>query len=246
MISPEFSPKKEKPFRRLMISIDLDNVIFDLRGPSINFINQRFETNYTVEDIVDYYFFEKVLGELGLNEKETESLYSEVYRSVVDQHRVYRDSSVVPRAVEALEELNLNGHQLFVLTSRPPELISIAEEQLKAAGLDWLAGDWRPIKGGRILIRDQHYWEAMNGQEFKLRVIAGSLVKGKYREFSGVDLHLDDMGLLVDHPLAATIRDKIFILKYKFNRHLASSENLIKNWQAFYERVCDLAKKRKF
>ena len=237
MVHPEVFPEnKERPFRTLRIGIDLDDTIFDIATPSLEILNRKYGTNFTKDQIEKFWYVPAFLKQLGVTEEEIEFFRDEVYRSLDDRHWVYRNSPTVAGAVKVLNGLHRSGHQVFVLTSRPPGLEKIAEEQFRAVGIDWLGGDL--VEGSNILIRDEYYWEGMKDAEFKLRVIAGRFDEGKYRGFPGLDVHLDDMGMLFHHPLASEIidiKDKLFILAYRYNLRIVPRENLVNNWWVFYK-----------
>lgn len=236
MVIPEFfQENKERPSGELKISVDLDDTVFDIRGPSLRIINERCGANFTEDDIREFRYVQDFLRKLGYAEEEIETFRNEIYRSVDDRARVYRDSTVISGAVEVLNGLYRSGHQVYILTSRPPGLERITEEQFRAIGIDWVKGDW--ANGGNILIRDGEYWEEMTSEEFKLLAIRGDFTFGKYKGFPGLDVHLDDMGELLCHPLSAEIRDRIFILAQRHNLKIVPKENLVNNWWVFYKLV---------
>lgn len=227
--------KEQKEIPRVLgIGVDLDDTVFDIAGPSLDFLNQRFHTNFTKREIKEFWYIQTFLKQLGHREEEIQSFYNEVYRSA-DKHRVYRNSKPLSGAIEVLNGLHRSGHKIYILTSRPPALETIVEEQFRAIGITWIGGDW--VDGGNILIRDHYYWESMTGEEFKLRAITGGFPDGKYKDFPGLDLHLDDMGELIHHPLATEIKDRIFILSQIYNINIVPKENLVNNWWVFYKLV---------
>lgn len=230
MTHPEVFPeKRERPFRVLRVGFDLDDTFFDIAKPSLAIINQRYGKNFTRDQIEKFWYVQAFLEQLGAVEEEIEFFRDEIYRSLDDKYRVYRDSPAIAGAVGVLKRLYRSGHQIFALTSRPPGLEIIAEEQFRAVGIDWIS-----VERGNILIRDKDYWEGMEDKEFKLRAIAGNFDKGKYHGFPGLDLHLDDMGALIHHKSAVGIEDKIFILARKYNKDVPKT-NLVNNWWVFYK-----------
>lgn len=233
MVNPEVFPEnKERPFRVLSVGVDLDDTFFHIAKPSLKKLNEEFGTNFTADDIETFWYIQDFLKRIGKTEKEIESFLNEVYRSLGDEHRVYRNSPAISGAVEVLNGIYRVGHQPFVLTSRPPGLEKIAEEQFRAVGIDWIKNDW--ANGGNILIRDDEYWEEMSSEKFKLTAIGGDFTDGKYRDFPGLDVHLDDMGELIHHDLAAKIKDRIFIVARKYNKDIPKT-NLVSNWWIFYK-----------
>lgn len=239
MSHPEVFPeKKERPIRVKRVGFDLDDTFFLIAKPSLETLNKKFGTNFTIEDIKEFWYMPAFLRELGKTRKEIESFRDEVYRSLDDRHRVYRNSPPVAGAIEVINGIYRFGHQPFVLTSRPPGLEEIAELQFRAVGIDWIRGDW--AEGGNILIRDTEYWERLSSEEFKLLAIKGGFTFGKYKDFPGLDAHLDDMGELLHHPLMdkfPKIKNKIFILAQKHNINITPKENLVNNWWVFYKVV---------
>jgi hypothetical protein len=240
MIRPEnLQERKEKSFRVLRVGLDADDTCFDVRESSLKVLNAIHKTHFAPEDIDTFWYIQAFLKKIGLSKEEVDAFFGKLYRSPDDPQRVYRDSIPLPGAIEAIKGLHRAKHQLFIITSRPPGLEKVLEEQLQAAGIDWIKGDW--AEGGNILIRDEDYWQRMTGEEFKLRAIRGDFPDGKYKKFPGVDVHLDDMGLLLDHPLAIEILNKIFIISHPYNLHLPP-ENLVRNWWVFYKVVRCLAR----
>lgn len=230
---------EKAPKRNLRIGIDLDNTTFDLSQGSLRFINERFGTNFTQNDIrelKEYWYFQRLLEKLGVSKDEIQSLIEEAYL-FGDKHRIYRSSPPFPGAIEVLKGIHRAGHQEFILTSRPPGLEKVTVRQFEELGIDWIRGVW---PDGNILIRDEEYWEKMSDDEFKLHAIRGSFSYGRYQDFSGLDLHFDDKGSLITHPLSEGIRDKIFILNWGFNQVLVDGVpqgNLVPNWWVFYKLV---------
>ena len=240
MSHPEsLTEKKEKSFKVLRIGLDADDTCFDVRQPSLNILNETYGTNFVKEDINTFWYMQTFLKQIGVSKEEAEAFFDEVYCSPDDSHRVYRDSLPLPGAVGVINGLCRAKHLPFMITTRPPGLEKILEKQFRMVGIDWLKGDW--AEGGNILIRDEDYWQRMSGEEFKLRAICGNFSDGKYKDFPGVDLHLDDMGMLLDHPLAVEVKNKIFIIPHRYNQSLPP-ENLVKNWWVFYKVVRCLAR----
>jgi len=240
MSHPEsLTEKKEKSFKVLRIGLDADDTCFDVRQPSLNILNATYGTSFTKEDINTFWYMQTFLKQIGVLKEEAEAFFDEVYRSPDDPYRVYRDSLPLPGAVGVINGLYRAKHLPLIITTRPPGLEKVLEEQFKMAGIDWIKGDW--AEGGNILIRDGDYWQRMSGEEFKLRAIRGDFPDGKYQDFPGVDLHLDDMGMLLDHPLAVAVKNKIFIIPHRYNQSFPP-ENLVKNWWVFYKVVRCLAR----
>jgi len=236
MVNPEVFPeKKEIPFKEQRVGYDLDDLFFDLAEPSLEDLNKRYGTNFKKDEIEDYYYIRALLKKIGIPEEEILSFREELYLPP-NKHQVYERSPVIPGAVEVVNGVCRIGHQPFAVTSRPPGLEKTTEEQLRAAGIVWIKGDW--AEGGNILIRDKYYWEKMSSAEFKLRVIKGDFhdVGGKYKDFPGLDAHFDDMGALIHHDLAAGIENRIFIIYRNYNKNVPKT-NLIKNWWVFYKVV---------
>lgn len=237
MSHPEvFVEKKEKLTRVKRVGFDLDDTFFYIADPSLKILNERFGTNFTVEKIEEFWYVQAFLRQLGKTEREIEFFRDEVYRSSDDKYRVYRDSPPISGAAEVLNGIYRGGHLPFVLTSRPPGLEVIIEEQFVAVGIDWIKGDW--AEGGNILIRDAEYWERLTSEEFKLLAVKGDFPFGKYKNFPGLDAHLDDMGELLHHPLITRfpkLKDKIFILAQRHNIKITPKENLVNNWWVFYK-----------
>ncbi|HUV43056.1 MAG TPA: hypothetical protein VMY36_04120 [Patescibacteria group bacterium] len=238
MAYSEIFPGKEKRLpTALAVGFDLDDFIFDLAEPSLEVLNQRYGTNFQKADIRDFWYIRAFLEEIGLPEEEIVAFHEELYFSP-DRHRVYEKSPVIPGAVEMLNGV-YRFHRPFIVTSRPPGLEETTARQLETAGINWVKGDW--ANGGHLLIRDEYYWQTMTGEEFKLRAASGSFTNGKYKDFPGLNAHFDDMGLLLDHPLAADIKNKIFILFYKYNQGVPQ-ENLVYNLWNCYKVVRCLAR----
>ncbi len=234
-----FPENKKEPFRVLRVGFDLDDTFFDISAPSLKILNETYDLNLIYDDITEFWYMQAFLKQIGVPKEEVSSFFDELYRSPDDPHRVYRDSLPIFGAIGVLSKIYSAGHIPLVLTTRPPGLEKIIEEQFKMAGIDWVKDDW--VEGGNILIRDDYYWQRMSGEEFKLRAIKGDFPDGKYRNFPGLDVHFDDMGELFQHPMAAEIRDKIYILAHRYNQDV-SQENLVHNWWVFYKIVRCIAR----
>lgn len=239
MIYPEITPEnKERPIKILRAGYDADDTCFFLSEPSVAAINAEYGSNFQPKEIDNPLYVRVFLKRLGVNEEEIFSFRQKLYYQP-NQPDVYLNSPVIPGMVEVVKEIHRLGHQDFVITTRPPGFEMVTEEQFKAVGIDWIKGDW--AEGGNILIRDQHYMETMSGVEFKLRAVRGDFPDGKYKDFPGLDVLLENMGELLDHPLAAEVRERIFILFYQYNRGIPL-ENLVADWRVFFNVIQSLSR----
>lgn len=229
---------KERVRGNLWVGYDLDGLFFNLAEPTLEIINDRFGKEFSESDIDDHWYVQTLLERIGASKKDISSFLQELYFPP-NEHRVYEKSPVIPGAVDVVNGIHRLGHQPLAITSRPPGIKKTTEEQLRAAGVDWIKGDW--ADGGDILIRDQYYFKTMSGEEFKLRAIRGDFPDGKYKGFPGLHAHFDNLGELLEHPLAEMVKDKIFILVTNYNLNVPN-ENLVRNWWVFYKIVLCLSR----
>ena len=230
-----------RPERTYDIGLDVDNTIFDLDASTLFLINKLFGTRFTKEDIIRigcHWYVEPLLQEAGLTEKEAKKFCDRLYRSE-DYADVYLASLPIPGSIDRIKALHYDGHRLYALTSRPPGLLAVTEEQFRRVGLDWLCGDWTKDGPGRILYREHgDYWRERRGLEFKIMAIEGSFSDGRYKDFPGLDYHLDDMEDLVkDDLMTPEIRKKIFLLARYPYIDPDSGENIVINWEDFYQEI---------
>lgn len=94
----------------MIIAIDIDNVINNLQETVTSVFNERYATNYTLNDFIDY----NVENVLPIKE-------------AVSMKKLYGDSTIynhvkpITGAQEALQKLTSEGHQVYLVTNAIPK-----------------------------------------------------------------------------------------------------------------------------
>jgi len=123
--------------KKLVIGIDIDSVIADSIELFLPFLNERFNKNLKLEDIV-YYEFEKCY-----NVSQQEIL--EAFKDLT-KHKLWLGIPVIDFAKEFMEILT-NLHTTVIVTSRP-------EKFMKDVTIDWLKKN--EIKYKALLFMDEN------------------------------------------------------------------------------------------
>jgi len=163
-----------------VIGIDIDSVLADSIELFIPFLNERFNKNLKLEDIV-HYDFDKCY-----NVSPEEIL--EAFKDLT-KYKLWRDIPIMDYAIEFMDYLT-SRHIAVIVTSRP-------EEHMKDITLEWLAK--HKIKYSDLLFMDEkrdndkYITGLKNGYKFDL------FIEDCY-EFAVKILKYDIPVILIDYP----------------------------------------------
>lgn len=176
---------------------DIDDTIINLREHAFHLYNKKlnqdvgldvFRAIKTVE-IHEVFGMEKEAGGAMWS-----SLIEEIY---------FTDCTIFDGALELLNELHQNGHDIFYITSRPKQYCTQTREWLKAKGF--------PVEDNHFFCGMQDNEKITNIQELEL------------------DFYFDDKPAVLE-TLGST-ETKIYIIDQSYNQHVDGLR--LKNWMEF-------------
>lgn len=94
----------------MTIVSDVDDVLCDLQSTVINMFNERYNTNYSIEDFTDY----NVENILPLQE-------SIAMKEIYGENGLYKTIKPIPGAQDGLQKLVDAGHQVYLVSDAIPK-----------------------------------------------------------------------------------------------------------------------------
>ena len=104
----------------MIIAIDMDNILCNLQEVVVNLFNERYSTNYTIDDFTDY----DVAQVLPKNE-------AILMKTMYGEDNLYSNIKPLPGAQNAIEKLINAGHQVYVVSDVIPKTYSEKVEWLR-------------------------------------------------------------------------------------------------------------------
>lgn len=106
------------------IAIDLDGTLIDFVTPLVNHINREFGTTLMVGDITHYGFEDSP----RIRQQIPISGWFWPFHDEFTKSGAYRDFELLPHAKEIIEYLKKRNHDIFILTSRDPDLGNLEQD----------------------------------------------------------------------------------------------------------------------
>lgn len=151
----------------MKLGFDIDGVICDMPKAMIEFINETYGFNYTIDIFKNHNIFDNKYVE---DPEENEEIATAILKNIIENDSVIADLPVYPEAVEAINKFIRSGHSIHYITSRP--------STQKAATVAWLRRNLIPFNSLQVI---------GNGGK------AGNLVsKGKVARSMNLDFFLED------------------------------------------------------
>ena len=153
----------------MRIAIDIDGVLLDLMVTYCEIFNEKYNTEYTIQDVKHWEFFR----DWNITEEECFEIF----------HELYEDSMSVPfideRALEYMRKLNIS-HEVYIVSAREPQY---RNQTLKKLNYHNVKKDVQYVK--LILLHHKPY-DLKLSQEFNVYVddnpnLAESIKKRKKR-----------------------------------------------------------------
>ncbi len=94
----------------MVICVDVDDVICNLQEVVINLFNDKFGSNYILEDFTDY----DIMSVLPMQD-------AMVIKNMYSMHGLYNKVKPIAGSQDALEKLINLGHQVYLVTAAVPE-----------------------------------------------------------------------------------------------------------------------------
>ena len=104
----------------MTIAIDMDNILCNLQEVVVNLFNERYSTNYTIDDFTDY----DVAQILPKNE-------AVLMKTMYGEDNLYSNVKPLPGAQNAIEKLINVGHQVYVVSDVIPKTYAEKVEWLR-------------------------------------------------------------------------------------------------------------------
>ncbi|MBA4547867.1 HAD hydrolase-like protein [Thermoactinomyces intermedius] len=190
----------------MIIGVDIDNTIKDTHRAAVEIYNRKLNQQVKVEDVQDFYLDKAY----GLTPKEGQKLW----RSLEEE--IYQLGVPLNHAVEVLNDLADQGHQIYFITARP-DLKNIESVTRK-----WLKEHGFPYNGKNLI---------MNSQD-----------KGKVSKELGVELFFEDapdhLEKLVKSQVPTVIVDAVY------NRDFPVPLKRITNWRQVYSLVEEMERSK--
>jgi uncharacterized HAD superfamily protein len=169
----------------LRIAIDLDGVITDAFEIVLQKVNEQYGLDLTLDDIAEYNFLERVLAGSEERLAFVRGLYS-------DPDVCLTQARPLPGSQEAVAHLATQGHIVYFISSRDPDLWE--------GTIDWLRHYGFPANEGNVLLRTS---ASEDGIEFKCRMF----------EKVAANVVIED-----DSRVAEAVGIPIILLDYAWNR----------------------------
>lgn len=185
----------------MKFGFDIDDTLIDLRGYAFQLYQQKLGREVSRE------LFDK------LNRVEIHELFdltdeegSKMWKSSLDE-LYYSECPIYPGAVEVLQQLDKEGHEIFYITARDAAHAAETENWLKSQGF--------PVEDGRFYcgMKDQEKFEIIKNLE--------------------LDYYFDDKPAVIEtlsrDSLTVIVRDQ------SYNRHVEGLR--LTDWTEFYQLI---------
>lgn len=196
----------QRKAKNMIIGVDIDNTIKDTHRAAVEIYNRKLNQQVKVEDVQDFYLDKAY----GLTPKEGQKLW----RSLEEE--IYQLGVPLNHAVEVLNDLADQGHQIYFITARP------GLKNIESVTRKWLKEHGFPYNGKNLI---------MNSQD-----------KGKVAKELGVELFFEDapdhLEKLVKSQVPTVIVDAVY------NRDFPVPLKRITNWRQVYSLVEEMERSK--
>lgn len=179
----------------MKFGFDIDDTLINLRQHAFNIYNKKLKKNIPLASFHALKTVE-IHEPFGLNAIEGKQLWDSLREEIY-----FTDCSPFPGAVEALNELVHNGHQVYYITARNKQFATKTKEWMKEIGFP---------------VVDHHFYCGMEDHE-KITIIQNLKL----------DYYFDDkpavLETLIDHSTQLYVKDHLYIEHLEWNR--------IKDWK---------------
>ena len=191
----------------MRFGFDIDDTLINLREHAFNIYNKRLNQNVPIEIFHNLKRVE-IHEPFGLTDLQGKEMWNNSLEEVY-----YTSCPAFPDAVETLQKLEKNGHEIYYITARPKE----HGERTKV----WLKENGFPVQ-------DERFFYGMQDHE-KVEIIK------KLK----LDYYFDDKPEVLNTLLNESI--KIFLRDQSYNRHLNIPR--IVNWSDLEEIITEKVQK---
>jgi len=187
----------------MRFGFDIDDTLINLREHAFNIYNKRLNQNVPIEIFHNLKRVE-IHEPFGLTDLQGKEMWNNSLEEIY-----YTSCPAFPEAVETLQQLEKNGHEIYYITARPKE----HGERTKI----WLKENGFPVQ-------DERFFYGMQDHE-KVEIIK------KLK----LDYYFDDKPEVLNTLLNESI--KIFLRDQSYNRHLNLPR--IVNWSDLEEIITE-------
>ncbi|MFC7684828.1 5' nucleotidase, NT5C type [Ureibacillus sp. GCM10028918] len=181
----------------MRFGFDIDDTLINLREHAFHIYNRKLNQNIGIEifrelktvEIHEAFGLDKVAGGRMWN-----SLLEEIY---------FTNCPAYDGAIELLNQLDREGHEIFYITSRPKQYCQETQEWVREKGFP---------------VREQHFFCGMQDQE-KIDII----------KQLNLDFYFDDKPVVLE--TLKDIATKVYVKDQSYNQHVSIPR--IKDWTSF-------------
>jgi len=184
----------------MKFGFDIDDTLINLREHAFTIYNKKLGKNVPLEVFKKLKRVE-IHEPFGLTDQQGSKMWKDSLEEIY-----YTDCPPFPDAIETLQELNRQGHEIYYITARPKEHGVRTKEWLKQRGF--------PIK-------DEHFYYGMEDHE-KAKII---------RELK-LDYFVDDKPAILNTLSEDTV--KVLMKDQSYNRHVKDIPRII-HWKELIE-----------
>jgi uncharacterized HAD superfamily protein len=196
------------------IGIDLDEVIVPTFRGIIKFYNKNYGGNILFENYTKYYYDENGIGQ---NREEAIKINRDFFNS-----KEFEEMKPIEGSEEAITQLNLNGHKLFIITSR--------EESSKEKTKSLLNKYFQDIKFELIFSGDLHKKQVLTKADICL--------------MKNITIMIEDSD---EFALACAQKGiNVIVPKRPWNGNIIHEKMfIVNNWKEILKKVNELEEKQK-
>ncbi|MBP1933086.1 5' nucleotidase, NT5C type [Ammoniphilus resinae] len=170
----------------MKFGFDIDDTLINLREYAFHLYNKKLKQDVSL-DVFNELKTLEIHEAFGLSKEEGNKLWNSLLEEIY-----YSSCPPFPHAVETLQELDRQGHEIYYITARVKEH---GERTMK-----WLKGNDFPIQ-------EDHFYYGMDDTE-KVHVI----------EKLGLDYYFDDKPAVLE--TLSNLKLQVFAKDTSYNRHL--------------------------
>lgn len=185
----------------MKFGFDIDDTLIDLRAHAFSLYNKKLGKNIAIEAFQALQRVE-IHEPFGLTDEEGAAMWN---RSLEDIY--FTDCPLFEEALETLQALQQEGHDIYYITSRPGQFCAQTRE--------WMKGQGFPIQEG-------HFFCGMQDHE-KIKII---------KELA-LDVYVDDKPAVLE--TLHDVDTKVILKNQSYNQHVALPR--LYHWREFLSMV---------
>lgn len=185
----------------MRFGFDIDDTLINLREHAFNIYNKKLNKNVAL-DLFHSLKRVEIHEPFGLTDEQGKEMWNSSLEEIY-----YTTCPAFPNAIETLQELEQQGHEIYYITARPKEHGERTKKWLKEQGFP---------------VRDDRFFYGMQDSE-KMEIIKGL----------ELDYYFDDKPAVLDTLSLDSL--KVLVKDQSYNRHLNLPR--ISNWTELGEMI---------